>query len=369
MISRLPDKEFWKNKKVLVTGHSGFKGSWLVIWLKQLGASVSGISLEPEDNPNLYSSANIQNLCNSKFINICDFNKLEKEVQVIEPDIIIHMAAQSLVRKSYKNPLETFETNIMGTANLLEAIRSCDSVKTAVIVTTDKVYKNNEDGRSYNEDDALGGHDPYSSSKAGTEIITESYRKSFFKSKKISISTARAGNVIGGGDWSEDRLIPDAIRAWQGDYSLSIRSPESIRPWQHVLEPLSGYLLLAEDTFDDSKLCTSYNFGPQEKDITSVREVIDIVGVNLDMKKIEYTADSKDLHEASLLFLDINKSESLLGFKPKWGIQESVNRTIHWYQNFYEGRSALSLCEDDIWHYEELGHQNASQSEVLQSDL
>jgi CDP-glucose 4,6-dehydratase len=352
MISRLPDASFWRNKRVLITGHSGFKGSWLVIWLNKLGAVVTGLSLEPENCPNLYSEANIHNLCDSKFINISNIEKLKAEIQVIQPDIVIHMAAQPLVRKSYKDPMETFQVNIMGTANLLEAIRYCDSVKTAVMITTDKVYKNNEDGRSYTEEDSLGGHDPYSASKAGAEIVIESYRKSFFEEIKVSISSARAGNVIGGGDWSADRLIPDVIRSWRGNKPLEIRSPHAVRPWQHVLEPLAGYLFLAEDTFHDSELCTSYNFGPYKKDISSVKEVIEIAQKVLSMDQVVYSDNSSGLHEANLLFLDIKKSESQLKFKPKWGIQESVFKTINWYKKYYDGQSALSLCESDILDYE-----------------
>jgi CDP-glucose 4,6-dehydratase len=365
MTSRLPDTKFWKNKKVLVTGHSGFKGSWLVIWLNKLGALVTGISLEPSANPNLFTSAEIHNLCDSKFINICNFQKLKAEIQIIEPEIVIHMAAQPLVRKSYSDPLETFETNIMGTANLLETIRYCDSVKTAVMITTDKVYKNNEDGKSYSEEDSLGGHDPYSSSKAGSEIVIESYKKSFLNSRKVSVSSARAGNVIGGGDWSEDRLIPDVIKSWKDNISLEVRNPQSIRPWQHVLEPLSGYLFLAEDTFNNSKLCSAYNFGPYQKDTASVKDVIECMQDSMPINNIEYADTSKGPHEANLLYLDIKKSESLLSFTPKWGIQETVHKTACWYKNFYDGVSALSLCQDDILDYEQAVQPNTSQPDAL----
>jgi len=240
----------------------------------------------------------------------------------------------------------------MGTANLLESIRDCPSVKTVVMITTDKVYKNNEDGEPYSEEDTLGGHDPYSASKAGAEIVIESYKKSFLEEKNISVSSARAGNVIGGGDWSEDRLIPDTIRSWQNNTILEIRSPHSIRPWQHVLEPLLGYLSLAEDTYHDSKLCSYYNFGPYKKDIASVKDVIEIARGSLNMHKIEYLDNFQGPHEANLLFLDTSKSESLLDFKPKWGTQKAVFKTIDWYKNYYEGKSALSLCEADILDYE-----------------
>ena len=245
------------------------------------------------------------------------------------------MAAQPLVRKSYKEPINTFKINAMGTANLLESIRSCDSVRTAIMITTDKVYKNNEDGRFYSEEDPLGGHDPYSASKAAAEIMIESYKKSFLDAKAVSISSARAGNVIGGGDWSDDRLIPDMIRSWQNNIMLEIRSPEAIRPWQHVLEPLSGYLFLAEDTYFNIKLSSSYNFGPDKKDIASVKYVIEIARDYLDISNIKYSKSSEGPHEANLLFLDISKSESFLNFKPRWDIQKSIFKTFNWYKNFY----------------------------------
>ena len=358
MIRRLPDPNFWVGKKVLITGHSGFKGSWLVIWLHKLGAIVSGISLEPDTAPNLCSLAGINNLCSSKFIDICNIEELNSEIQLIQPEIIIHMAAQPLVRKSYKEPINTFEINAMGTANLLESIRSCDSVRTAIMITTDKVYKNNEDGRLYSEEDPLGGHDPYSASKAAAEIMIESYKESFLDAKTVSISSARAGNVIGGGDWSEDRLIPDMIRSWQNNIMLEIRSPEAIRPWQHVLEPLSGYLFLAEDTYFNIKLSSNYNFGPDKKDIASVKYVIEIARDYLDISNIKYSKSSEGPHEANLLFLDISKSESILNFKPRWDIQKSIFKTVNWYKNFYEGHAALSLCELDIAEYENINESD-----------
>ena len=360
MTQRLPNKKFWKNKKVLITGHSGFKGSWLVIWLHSLGANVSGISLPPLTSPNLYSLAEINNICNCRFIDICNLEVLKTEIGLIQPDIIIHMAAQPLVRKSYKDPINTLSVNILGTANILESIRSCNSVKTAIMITTDKVYKNNEDGRSYIESDPLGGHDPYSASKSAAEIVIESYRKSFFEEANISISSARAGNVIGGGDWSEDRLIPDVIRSWNNHSILEIRSPQAVRPWQHVLEPLSGYLFLAEDTYTNSVLCSSYNFGPYEKDIASVEDVLDIAKILLKDLEIKYQIKQEGPHEANLLSLDISKSESILNFQPRWSIKESVQKTIDWYQRLAEGDSAASLCELDIAEYEKVDQSNFS---------
>lgn len=362
MISRLPNKKFWKNKKVLITGHSGFKGSWLAIWLHSLGAKVSGISLPPTTSPNLYSLAEIENICNCKFIDICNLEALKTEIGHIQPDIIIHMAAQPLVRKSYKYPINTLSVNILGTANILECIRSCNSVKTAIMITTDKVYKNNEDGRSYIESDPLGGHDPYSASKSAAELVIDSYRKSFFNEANVSISSARAGNVIGGGDWSEDRLIPDVIRSWNNNSIIEIRSPHAIRPWQHVLEPLAGYLFLAEDTYSNLELCSSYNFGPYKKDIASVKDVLDMAKIIIKDLEIKYQIKQVGLHEAKLLSLDISKSESILNFKPRWSIKESVKKTIEWYQCLDKGDSALSLCKLDIAEFEKVSQSDLSRS-------
>ena len=352
MIQRLPNQGFWKNKNVLITGHSGFKGGWLTIWLNKFGANVKGISLAPETNPNLFSEANIQDICVNKFIDICNLEALKSEIQSTQPEIIIHMAAQPLVRRSYEQPIKTFDINILGSLNILEAVRNCDSVRAVVMVTTDKVYKNNEDGRSYKEDDHLGGHDPYSASKAASEIIIESYRKSFLEEKNISISSARAGNVIGGGDWSDDRLIPDAVKSWSANEVLKIRSPHSIRPWQHVLEPLNGYLILAEDTFQNSGLAGAYNFGPSKSDEATVKDLIEQAQTVYEKGEILYVDDKSQLHEANLLSLNTEKAISDLSFSPKWSLKEAIQNTISWYKKFEKGHHALSLCISDIENYE-----------------
>ncbi len=263
-----------------------------------MGAFVSGISLEPESNPNLFTSANISKICDSSFIDIKDSKKIQSKIKSVNPEIIIHMAAQPLVRQSYLEPRNTFLVNAIGTANILESIRFSDSVKAAIMITTDKVYKNEEDGRAYEEDDPLGGHDPYSASKAAAEIIISSYNLSFLQGK-VSISSARAGNVIGGGDWSKDRLIPDAIKAWHENIELDIRNPSSIRPWQHVLEPLSGYLMLIEDTFHDHELCGAYNFGPNDNENSSVKSVVEIIQDILSMPKVNFINHDEGLHEAN----------------------------------------------------------------------
>ncbi len=350
---RLPNPNFWKDKKILITGHTGFKGSWLTIWLNRMGAFVSGISLEPESNPNLFTSANISTICDSTFIDIKDSKKINSKIQSIKPEIIIHMAAQPLVRQSYLEPRDTFLVNAIGTANILESIRFSDSVRAAIMITTDKVYKNAEDGRAYVEDDSLGGHDPYSASKAAAEIIIDSYNLSFLQSK-VSISSARAGNVIGGGDWSKDRLIPDSIQAWQKNIDLDIRNPSAIRPWQHVLEPLSGYLMLLEDTFQNHELCGAYNFGPHDNANSSVKSVVELIQDILNMPKVNFKNDYAGFHEANFLSLDITKAALNLNFKPKWNLKESVKITANWYKSYYDGKSALSLCEEDINSYEDI---------------
>lgn len=350
---RLPNPSFWRGKKVLITGHTGFKGSWLSIWLHRMGALVSGISLEPESNPNLFTAANINSICDSTFIDLKDFKKINSKIKSLEPEIIVHMAAQPLVRQSYLEPRDTFLVNAIGTANILESIRLSDSVRSAIMITTDKVYKNEEDGRAYVEDDSLGGYDPYSASKAAAEIIIGSYNLSFLQSK-VSISSARAGNVIGGGDWSKDRLIPDSIQAWQKNKDLDIRNPSAVRPWQHVLEPLSGYLMLIEDTFHNDELCGAYNFGPNKNANSSVRSVVEIMQEILNMSKINFIKDYSGFHEANFLSLDISKASLNLNFKPKWNLKESVRITASWYKSFYEGKSALSLCEENINSYENI---------------
>ena len=282
VITQALNRSFWHGKRVLVTGHTGFKGSWLVLWLNRLGADVTGISLPPNTSPNLYYSANLDNICYGNFIDILDFNRLDLFIKKIQPQIVFHLAAQPLVRESYVNPLATFNTNIMGTAHLLESLRHVDDLLAAVMITTDKVYRNNERMHAYSEDDVLGGYDPYSASKAASEILISSYRDSFYAETGVGIATARAGNVIGGGDWSADRLIPDAVRAWQYGQPLIIRSPNAIRPWQHVLDPISGYLSLAVALVgckfsSNIDMYSSFNFGPP-KDIptTTVREAISL---------------------------------------------------------------------------------------------
>lgn len=347
-----PDPDFWRGKRVLMTGHTGFKGAWLTLWLHRMGAEVYGISLPPLTEPNLFSIAGVENLCTSHFCDIRDSTALTHHIRDTQPEIVLHLAAQSLVRASYREPLSTFSTNIMGTANLLEALRGLESLKVAVMVTTDKVYRNNEWPWPYREEDALGGHDPYSASKAASEIVIASYRDAFLHQQGIALASARAGNVIGGGDWSEDRLIPDAIRAWQSDQLLRIRRPRAIRPWQHVLEPLAGYLRLAQTLWTQPHLAGAYNFGPETSDATSVQDVITLAKLAYGSGQVSYEDTEDDPHEAGWLMLEIAKTRNVLGYKPHWDLPLAVQRTIAWYRAQQDGANARTQCEADITAYE-----------------
>lgn len=347
-MSATANSQFWHGKRVLITGHSGFKGAWLSYWLHKMGANVTGISLPPTSSPNLFTLAGIDRLLNNHFLDIRDSAGLEKLVLESQPDIVLHLAAQALVRPSYADPLSTFSTNLMGTANLLNALRGLKSVCAAVFVTTDKVYKNLERSYSYREIDVLGGHDPYSASKAGSEIIIESFRDSYFSERGIALASARAGNVIGGGDWSENRLIPDAVSAWDQNLPLSIRRPNAVRPWQHVLEPLNGYLVLAEKLFDNVRLSGAYNFGPHTHEAKTVREVIEMARSFYGVGDVLWGDGFEGPHEAGLLSLDISKAKDALGISPRWDIEESVERTMRWYKGCLSGESANLLCDFDI---------------------
>lgn len=352
--SPLPTKEFWQGKKVLITGHTGFKGSWLAFWLLRLGANVSGISLSPSTSPNLYQALHLDTKIKNYELDIRNAEQLKKSVDLIQPEIVIHLAAQAIVREGYANPLETFSTNIMGTANLLEAIRSASSVKVAVMVTTDKVYQNKEWHYPYRETDSLGGHDPYSASKAASEHVIASYRDSFLSSQKTAVASARAGNVIAGGDWSTDRLIPDAVRAWDNDNPLIIRNPQSTRPWQHVLEPLAGYLRLAEKLWEKPELAGAFNFGPNANEASSVGKVIKLAQTIYQKGHVTLHKENNAPHEANLLSLEIAKSHALLSVQSKWNIEKTVTRTMNWYRLFSLGEKASLLCNEDINAYESL---------------
>jgi len=343
---------FWQGKKVFVTGHTGFKGSWLLLWLQQLGAQVTGYSRPPLTQPNLFEVANIAEGIDSIFGDICDQNAINKAILECQPDIVIHMAAQALVRFSYQNPVETYQTNVMGTLHVLEAIKACDSVKSVVIVTTDKCYENKEWIWAYRENDPLGGHDPYSSSKACVELLVSSYRNSFLSNKQtLSIATARAGNVIAGGDWSEDRLIPDILKAFQNNQTVTIRNPKATRPWQHVLEPLSGYLLLAQKLYEQPDEYTeAWNFGPLEDDVKPVDWILERmtenwVGANWQLDEGSHP------HEAGLLKLDISKAKSKLQWQPVWYLENTLGKIIRWHQAWMKQEDMRQYCIQEIEQY------------------
>lgn len=347
---------FWHGKRVLVTGHTGFKGGWLVMWLQRLGAQVSGIALPPVTTPSLFGLARVAEGIASHFCDIRDAEKLKALVRDIQPEIVVHLAAQPLIRASYQDPLGTFASNVMGTAHLLDTLRGLDSVRVALMVTTDKVYRNLERPYPYREDDALGGHDPYSASKAAGEVVIGSYRDAFLAKQGVALASARAGNVIGGGDWSDDRLIPDAVRAWQDDGVLEIRRPEAIRPWQHVLEPLHGYLTLAEKLWFQPELAGAYNFGPYAHEAATVKDVVALALKSYGKGDVRYVDGGAGPHEAGWLSLETVKVRVTLGLQPQWNLAETVQRTLAWYQAQRAGADARELCMVEIEQFENAAH-------------
>jgi len=341
----------YKGKTVLVTGHTGFKGAWLCIWLKELGAKVVGFSLPRWENDRLFRTAQLSSRVLDKRGDIADFGRLKSIFSAYKPEFVFHLAAQPLVRESYLDPLGTIRTNIIGTANVLECVRSSRSVRAAVIITTDKCYRNKEQKKGYKETDELGGHDPYSMSKASAELVVESYRKSFFTGSRKLVASARAGNNLGGGDYSKDRLIPDCIRALKAKKIVCIRNPRSTRPWQHVLEPLYGYLLLgAKLGVGRGNFASAWNFGPGKSSVVTVSKVADLVMRNWGSGTWSDTHKKGEPHEAGLLSLDIGKARKYLGWRPRWGIEKTVKMTIDWYKDAGE-RDAYSLCQNQIEEY------------------
>lgn len=344
----------YKGKKVLITGHTGFKGSWLCILLNKLGAEIYGYALEPPTNPNLYTEAKLDDFVNSTIGDIRDYSNLLKVVRNIKPQIVIHMAAQPLVRESYKRPVETYEINVMGTVNLLEACRNTSSVKAIVNVTTDKCYENQEWHWGYRENEPMGGYDPYSNSKGCSELVTSCYRNSYFHRTNysehgVAIASARAGNVIGGGDWAIDRLIPDLIKSLEENKDVIIRNPSAIRPWQHVLEPLNGYLQLASKLYiEGSNFSESWNFGPNEEDIKDVEWITKTFCEQWGNNGNYKIDKNQHPHEASLLKLDCSKAKSLLGWYPKWNILTTIKSIVDWYKSFESGENAKVLTERQI---------------------
>lgn len=347
----LPNAAFWQGKRVLLTGHTGFKGAWLAFWLSRLGAEVTGIALPPVSSPSLFDALQLKEMLTSHYCDIRDAAGLAALIRAARPEVLLHLAAQPLVRVSYRQPLDTFSTNVMGTAHVLDALRGLPSIRVALVVTTDKVYRNVEGVYPYREDDPLGGYDPYSASKAAAEIVAACYRDAFLSSQGLALATARAGNVIGGGDWSEDRLLPDAVRAWSAEESLVIRHPDAVRPWQHVLEPLAGYLILAERLWQQPVLAGAYNFGPQTDEAATVRTVA-TMAAGIFGGRVAFGDSSEGPHEAGLLTLEVARARALLGVSPHWRLAEAVKRTMYWYRGWLARDDARRLCAADIAAYE-----------------
>jgi CDP-glucose 4,6-dehydratase len=350
------NEKFWKNKKILITGHTGFKGSWLTIWLKKLGADITGFSKSIPTNPNLFEISNIEAEINSINGDVQDYQFLKETITKVEPEIVFHMAAQSLVIKSYSDPIETYSTNVMGTVNLLNAIRETKKSKIVINVTSDKCYENNESLEGYKEDDPMGGHDPYSSSKGCSELITKSFRESFFNSntkENVALASVRAGNVIGGGDWAENRLIPDIIRSIKNNESVNIRNPNAVRPWQHVMDPLNGYISLAEKLYDNQTFSEGWNFGPEKNEIKSVSWIINKFD-ELWKSKIDWIVQNNQLHEATNLILNCQKAKSRLGWNSKINTELALKWTIEWYTKYFENKDMRKITEEQINKFQNL---------------
>jgi CDP-glucose 4,6-dehydratase len=334
---------FWKHRRVFLTGHTGFKGGWLTLWLHQLGATVHGYALDPPTSPSLFEVAALGELVASDTrFDLGDVDQIARALARAEPEVVFHLAAQPLVRDGYRDPIRTYFTNVIGTAHLLEAVRSVPSVRAVVVITTDKVYDNREWIYPYRENDALGGRDPYSASKACAEMVTASYRASFFGAggHRARVASARAGNVIGGADWATDRLVPDCLRAFEKNESVRLRYPNAVRPWQHVLEPLSAYLLLAERLSggDVDRFATSWNFGPDADDEAPVLDVATRVATLWgDGARVEVATTDAEPHEAGLLRLDANRARSELGWRPRWRLQEALEQTVRWHRAWRDG--------------------------------
>ncbi|WP_298439787.1 CDP-glucose 4,6-dehydratase [Geobacter sp.] len=350
---------FWRGRKVFLTGHTGFKGSWLCLWLSSLGARVTGYAQEPPTEPSLYRQARVDELVTSVIADVRDLERLKREMLRAAPEVIIHMAAQPLVRDSYKIPVETYGVNVMGTVHLLEAVRSCPGVRAVVNVTTDKVYENREWCWGYRENEPFGGYDPYSNSKACSELVTAAYRSSYFTSHPTpqapdlpAVATARAGNVIGGGDWATDRLVPDVLRAILAGESVLIRNPRAIRPWQHVLEPLSGYLLLAQRLYEDgAAFASGWNFGPPETDAQPVQWLVERLCRHWGDGASWRLDAGLHPHEAHYLKLDCSKARTDLGWRPRWSLDEAIELIVEWTRAYQAGGDLRQVCLEQIGAY------------------
>lgn len=352
--------DFWCGKRVLVTGHTGFKGSWLCLWLQRCGASVCGYSLNPPTQPNLFDAAQVANGMISVTGDVRNLEQIKEVISRHKPDIVIHMAAQSLVRYSYSHPIETYSTNVMGTVNILEAVRQAVCARVVIIITSDKCYENKEWIWGYRENEPMGGYDPYSSSKGCAELITSAYRRSYFEQKVATdngtaISSVRAGNVIGGGDWGKDRLVPDIMAAFMRGEAVVIRNPDAIRPWQHVMDPLNGYLCLAERLWTDSKYAEAWNFGPQGQEVKPVHWIVErlakLWGSGAEWRM---ESDRPSPHESTVLKLDSSKARTLLGWRSRLDIFSALEWVVEWYKNYHEDHSMRELTEAQIDRYEKI---------------
>jgi CDP-glucose 4,6-dehydratase len=358
----LSNAGLWRGRSVFVTGHTGFKGGWLTLWLHKLGAKVHGYALKPPTHPALFDVAAVGTLlATDTRADIADLDQLKASLKKAQPEIVFHLAAQPLVRESYRDPIRTLRTNVLGTAHVLEAARTVGSVRAMVLITTDKVYENRESMRPYREEDPLGGRDPYSASKAAAELVVASYRATFFEKETghpANVATARAGNVIGGGDWAGDRLVPDCVRAFAMGDSVHLRLPEAVRPWQHVLEPVSGYMQLAQHLLggDGAKFAKAWNFGPDETNYATVGQVADTMarlwGKNA---KVEHAPSIGDPHEAGLLRLDSTNAHTDLGWNPRWSLTEALTQTVGWYQAWQSGADMGAVCSEQIEAFEAIG--------------
>jgi CDP-glucose 4,6-dehydratase len=341
--------EFWRGKRVFVTGHTGFKGSWLCLWLQQAGASLAGYALAPDTEPNLFTLANVGGGMESTIADVRDPAAVRAAMERFKPEIVLHLAAQAVVRLSYDEPVETYATNVMGTVHVLEAVRHCPSVRAVVVITSDKCYDNREWEWGYRENEPMGGHDPYSSSKGCAELVTAAYRSSFFtRDGSAAVASARAGNVIGGGDWTRDRLIPDIMRAISEKRPVAIRNPGSVRPWQHVLEPLGGYLLLAEHLFEKGRdYAQGWNFGPRDHDCRPVSWIVDQLASQ--WPEVRWQVDNRDQpHEANFLKLDSSRAIARLGWQPRWDLATTLSSIVRWHKAHLAGRDVRATVLEQI---------------------
>ena len=345
------DRAFWQGKRVFLTGHTGFKGSWLSLWLSSLGAEVKGYALNPPTLPSLFIEAKIDSIIDSQIADIRSQDILHDSMTKFSPDILIHMAAQPLVKYSYNAPIETYEVNVIGTAKVLEVARSCPNLKAIVNITTDKCYENDNRSEGYKEEDPMGGYDPYSSSKSCAEFVASSYRRSFLQDKGVGLVSVRAGNVIGGGDWADDRLIPDILRSFEKKKPVIVRNPRATRPWQHVLEPLSGYLILAQKLYkDQKKYSEGWNFGPNDENAKPVDWILNKMIAKWPSSSWKLDTDSSH-HEAGFLKLDISKAKSKLGWKPVWELNHTLDRIILWHKAWLNKEDMQAICLTEIKEY------------------